>query len=195
MAKSVSDQHILDAALKTIVEHGYSGATTRQIAENAGINEVTLFRRFGNKKNILLAAVECQVEGFASEGIQYTGDLEADLTRILTAHGKFSKSKGKLFPMLMAELHRQPELAEVLQKPYTAITKVLEVIQRYQDEDSLVQEDPLHTLASLLGPLVLIEMMVDFHGPSITAPLNIQHQVKTFLQGHSIQLTEPEPTI
>ena len=46
----ISDKQILDAALDVMAERGYTGATTRQMAAAAGINEVTLFRRFGSKK-------------------------------------------------------------------------------------------------------------------------------------------------
>ena len=40
---------LLDAALLVIGERGVKGATTRLIAERAGVNEVTLFRKFGTK--------------------------------------------------------------------------------------------------------------------------------------------------
>jgi AcrR family transcriptional regulator len=40
---------ILDAAKKVYAQHGFRGATTRLIAIEAGVNEVTLFRVFGSK--------------------------------------------------------------------------------------------------------------------------------------------------
>src|SRR5437764_5661711 len=40
---------ILDAAKKVYAQHGFRGATTRLIAIEAGVNEVTLFRTFGSK--------------------------------------------------------------------------------------------------------------------------------------------------
>lgn len=43
---------IRDAALKLFAEHGYKGATTRSIADEAGFNELTLFRKFKNKENL-----------------------------------------------------------------------------------------------------------------------------------------------
>jgi AcrR family transcriptional regulator len=39
-------------------EAGYHGTTTRRIAEEAGLNEVTLFRQFGNKDALLREAIE-----------------------------------------------------------------------------------------------------------------------------------------
>jgi AcrR family transcriptional regulator len=52
-----TDERILDAALRVFEEVGLRGATTRRIAEEAGVNEVTLFRRFGTKETLLLEAM------------------------------------------------------------------------------------------------------------------------------------------
>ncbi len=49
---------ILDAAITLFTELGYSATTTRKIAEAAGINEVTLFRKFGTKENLFFKALE-----------------------------------------------------------------------------------------------------------------------------------------
>lgn len=187
MAKPVTDQQILDAALQTIIEHGYSGATTRQIAEAAGVNEVTLFRRFGSKKNILLASVETQAQQFAEEGVRYTGDLVADLTRIVSSHRRFAENRGKLFPMIMAELPRQPELAEVLEKPFANMLQIIEIIERYQHAGELVDEDPAHLLASLLGPMILTEMFLEVHKTDIITPIDIETHIRSFLEGRRVK--------
>lgn len=49
---------IMDATMTLIIEKGYSGATTKKIARFAGVNESTIFRRFGEKKEIVTAAME-----------------------------------------------------------------------------------------------------------------------------------------
>jgi len=61
-------EKIIRAALKVFSEEGYKGATTRNIASRAGVNESTLFRIFGtkdalyrhilSKNNILLTIIE-----------------------------------------------------------------------------------------------------------------------------------------
>ncbi len=51
-------QHrILEAAARVFAEGGFRGATTRRIAQEAGVNEITLFRHFGSKERLLLAAI------------------------------------------------------------------------------------------------------------------------------------------
>jgi AcrR family transcriptional regulator len=57
-ATPMSTQHrILDAAMRVFEQAGFRGATTRRIAEEARVNEVTLFRHFGTKDELLLAAL------------------------------------------------------------------------------------------------------------------------------------------
>lgn len=45
-------ERILAAAFELISNRGYQGATTRDIAQRAGVAEVTIFRHFTNKENL-----------------------------------------------------------------------------------------------------------------------------------------------
>lgn len=51
-------ERIIQAAAQMFIQHGYEGATTRLIAVAAQVNEVTIFRQFGNKENLFMEAVE-----------------------------------------------------------------------------------------------------------------------------------------
>src|ERR1051325_9879620 len=46
---------ILGAAARVYAKYGFRGATTRLIATEAGVNEVTRFRTFGSKAQLLQA--------------------------------------------------------------------------------------------------------------------------------------------
>ncbi|MEO7191834.1 MAG: helix-turn-helix domain-containing protein [Vicinamibacterales bacterium] len=48
---------LLEAALKVFAEAGMRGATTRKIAQAADVNEVTLFRHFRSKDELIEAAL------------------------------------------------------------------------------------------------------------------------------------------
>lgn len=59
MASQLSTrQRLIRSALRLFVSNGISGTTTREIAESAGVNEVTLFRHFGSKHGLLLGVLE-----------------------------------------------------------------------------------------------------------------------------------------
>ena len=51
-------EEILDAALTEFADHGFEGASTDTIARAAGISQPYLFRLFGTKKGLFLAAEE-----------------------------------------------------------------------------------------------------------------------------------------
>ena len=56
--KPSSRERIVGSALALFSEQGITAATTKQIAEKAGVNEVTLFRQFGSKQGLLLSVLQ-----------------------------------------------------------------------------------------------------------------------------------------
>src|SRR5690242_19572926 len=64
---------ILAAAARVYSQYGFRGATTRLIATEAGVNEVTLFRTFGSKADLLQAMLATQVTANSAPTI--AGDL------------------------------------------------------------------------------------------------------------------------
>jgi AcrR family transcriptional regulator len=58
-------EHILEAAIETFAKHGFSGATTREIARVSGVSEAMLFKHFATKDELykaILDAKACQGE-------------------------------------------------------------------------------------------------------------------------------------
>lgn len=51
-------QRLIDAALELFTSLGVTETTTKAVAELAQVNEVTLFRQFGNKQGLMLAVME-----------------------------------------------------------------------------------------------------------------------------------------
>ena len=73
---------ILGAAATVYAQYGFRGATTRLIAAEAGVNEVTLFRTFGSKAQLLQAMLHSQVESQEVPLLpQEPVDPHAELTR------------------------------------------------------------------------------------------------------------------
>lgn len=183
MPPTITDQKILEAALAVIAERGYAGATTKEIAAAAGINEVTLFRRFDSKRNLLAAAVEQEAENFSAAGIEYTGDLEADLLRIVRFYYGLMTQRGRVVLMLMSEVPRQPELVEIMQTPFGLMRKVSDLIARYQRDGVLVPEPPTQTFLALLGPLFLGGILGYLDPQTSLESIDPAQQVAHFLQG------------
>src|SRR3954464_13030118 len=113
MRVMVSRERILEAAGRVYAKHGFRGATTRLIAAEAGVNEVTLFRTFGSKGALLEAVLE--QNDFCSE-VSQLPDPPIDPEEKLTGGGGEHMERIKdLRPMLIqaiSELDERPEVAE-----------------------------------------------------------------------------------
>ncbi len=90
---------ILDAARELFYEHGYYATSTRVIARDAGVNEVTLFRHFGNKEELLKAIIQVdygEIDTFKDFIFpeEESQNIREDLTLMLqTLHDQVSKNR------------------------------------------------------------------------------------------------------
>jgi AcrR family transcriptional regulator len=107
-------QKIMDAALKVFGRDGISGATTREIARVGKVNEVTLFRYFKNKNELLQQAVLCSAtryeQVFAEASLKSPEDLRRTVRSYAEAYAtKLSENEG-LVRTFMGELNRHLKL-------------------------------------------------------------------------------------
>ena len=109
-------QRIISAALQLFGQLGYSQATTRAIADAAGVNEVTLFRHFGNKKTLLFACMQdFNKTGFALNfEEELTGDYACDLLRMATRQLADTRAKPDILRVMLCDSRNVPELREAL---------------------------------------------------------------------------------
>jgi AcrR family transcriptional regulator len=63
-------RQLVEAAITTLKEDGYAGASARAIAERAGSNQGLIFYHFGSVANLLLAALDA----VSSERLAHYGD-------------------------------------------------------------------------------------------------------------------------
>ena len=52
MPKIIDETKIFNATMNFFMSLGYDRATTKEIADIAGVNEVTLFRKYGSKAGL-----------------------------------------------------------------------------------------------------------------------------------------------
>ena len=57
-ARSAAEEALLDAAERLLVDVGYTGVTTRRLAEEAGVNHGLVHYYFGSIENVLIRTVE-----------------------------------------------------------------------------------------------------------------------------------------
>ena len=109
----ISRERILEAAGRVYAKHGFRGATTRLIANEAGVNEVTLFRTFGSKSALLEAVLmqqkvsqpECELPSEPVDPQRELGDwVQSNIERVRAIRPLLIHSMG--------EIDERPEAAE-----------------------------------------------------------------------------------
>jgi len=100
---------LLEAAARVFARSGLTGATTRAIAEEAGVNEVTLFRLFQTKDRLLAAVVN---DNFGTKGAPNqvalptpSGDLQADLLALARCYEDQLTANWPLVRTMIGEMH------------------------------------------------------------------------------------------
>jgi AcrR family transcriptional regulator len=97
-------------------EAGYARATTRALAAAAGVNEVTLFRHFGNKQNLFAAVIE-QYGGPAvttAMEAQLSGDYRQDLLIIGRKLLELLLERKDALRLMLCEATHFPEVQAVM---------------------------------------------------------------------------------
>lgn len=183
MPKQISDKAVFEATVETLMARGYAGATTKLIAQAAGINEVTLFRKYGNKAQLVAAAVGYNASQL--ELVPYSGDVRHDLLRVVEAYLFSAEKHGSLFPVIMSEMARYPELRDTLDGPFAVVGHIGQLIARYQEEGALFDEPPLTAVGALLGPLIVYRMFTSVPAKHVIPDVDLESHVDRFLAGRN----------
>ena len=183
VAARVSNATVFDAALAVLAQRGYAGATTRSIASAAGVNEVTLFRRYGDKRGLVLAAIHADIGQFAQVGLEPTGDLERDLIRVVEYYSAVYRHRDGLVGTLILEATRDEEVAALIHEPLTALTRLGDLLAHYQRAGQLVDGPTDYAVQALLAPLLMSTVMRRII-PSQAVPPDAPTVVRRFLEGH-----------
>jgi AcrR family transcriptional regulator len=186
MPKVIDETKIFSAAINILMSLGYDGATTKEIADKAGVNEVTLFRKYESKAGLFKKAIEHQLADTPLDKIVYTGDLEGDLLTIVEAYVETNETYGDIIPIILIELPRNPDLQDAIDAPYKNVQGIIKVLQKYQKQGLLKSESPLTALNALLGPIMINQM---FRRANLKMPvpdIDSQSHVDFFLRGRKL---------
>ncbi|MGE7272870.1 TetR/AcrR family transcriptional regulator [Brevibacillus panacihumi] len=121
------------AAIDLMAEKGYKGVSTKEIAAAAGVSEMTLFRNFGSKQNLLEKAVDhyhysIEMTNVFQEKIIW--DLRADLLMISHMYFEIMERNRKLFLIVL----KDDELFEIREKAQKHPRILLDLLTNYFTE-------------------------------------------------------------
>jgi AcrR family transcriptional regulator len=136
---------IIAAGRDVIARKGKRGATTREIADLAGVNEATLFRHFGNKESLMIAVAKASCPDTRLRDIteHLTGPIEQQLITLATAMNQTLESMIDIIRWSMVEVEYENSLfAQEAWRPQTAVHGVIADYMRTQVENSVLQGNP-----------------------------------------------------
>ncbi len=148
-------QEILDAAVRVFSRKGFNGATTKEIAVEAGVAEGTIFRYFKTKKDILLSMVgPFVVQSLADTMQEVSGETdETVLTAIIKNRFDLIKKNQDLVRLLFTEAQFHPELREMFVEK--VVLKASDIMEKFimarMSGGAYKNIDPKITLRILVG--------------------------------------------
>lgn len=144
---------VLQATLEQLFAVGYEGLSVREIAAAAGVAPTTIYRRWGSRPQLVLAALT-ELSAMAIE-VPDTGTLEGDL-RALVRSVAAALSQPGLQPILRSLVTMPDEVAGEYRRGFwadrQARTRV--VVERAVARGELPEgTDPAHVLEALIAPI------------------------------------------
>lgn len=155
---------ILKAAAEVFAASGTVGATTREIARVAGVNEVTLFRHFQNKEQLLGAVVQqvtaLQIEALSRQD-EWTGNLQVDLLHYAWLYNNMLEKHEALVRMFIGEAQRHPEAAlQILREAALPLReKLIEYLSKGIEQGKVRKDVDLLLVIDLFTGMLLSGML------------------------------------
>ncbi len=104
-----ADQAIIEATLDVFAEKGFDGVCVELVAARAGVGKATIYRRWSNKEELLLAAFASLKSPFPEpEGVSVRDDLLA-MVEVMCAD-KADPRKARRYALLLGEGDKYPRL-------------------------------------------------------------------------------------
>jgi AcrR family transcriptional regulator len=147
-------ERILTATREVIGRKGKRGATTREIADVAGVNEATLFRHFGTKEALLIACAQhfCGHTELADLAAGLGGRLDEDLLVIARVmFERFEENRDIIRWSLVEEEYQEDLFSRTAWRPQLALLGVLVDFMRRRVEGGELRGEPQKLAIVFLG--------------------------------------------
>jgi len=150
-----TEKRIIEAAALVFAELGYARATTRKIAAKADVNEVTLFRYFGNKQNLFTAVLNQHAIPPTSANL-FTSNLSGNYPDDMLNIGRFVMhllwERREVMRMMLCEAAHFPELQETLGQAPRRLRDMIAGYLKQQIESGIIKpRDPNMMGQAFLG--------------------------------------------
>ena len=168
---------ILTAALRIFAEKGYNESTTQEIAKEAQVAEITIFRKFKSKQNLFISSIQSIIMdkfnktliGYADQADtrQFLIDILHDRLQMISKN--HSMIRTLLSESLMGNLDATIDLPKIMLQ---AVKKALEI--HFSKQSIPVDTEQLvRVLSGLLVSYIIWTPLVPYHKLSKQEKLNL----------------------
>ncbi len=173
---------ILDAALKVFRCKSYHGATTKEIADAAGVSVGAMFRLFPNKEDLLMALMSRLVDSvaprFFSQSLDTAledylgGNMEEAVRSFIHSRLLLFKEHQHLVSVIHAESAYNPRLKEAMfQRIYTPMRTLIEKFIAVGTARGRFREvDPAGASRLIASSVLFTFLDVWYHDLELTGP-------------------------
>ena len=173
MRQDSTKDKIMDASVKLFAKYGYKGTSTKQIAKEAAVNELTIFRNFESKEGILTEIFACRLSLTDDFLNQYMSHLTYDVVEDLLAVSRLYHSRLQENIDLIMMIVKEFREGRIFDLYVTLPQKFKTVLVTYLEE--LIRQDKLRTRDAELAGITFFTMNFGFFimkstfGDAITA--------------------------
>ena len=142
---SSTDEKIIKATFEILQEEGFAKATTKKIAAKAGVNEVTIFRNFTNKKNLVEATKEYHQQILINKlgeifEFEENDEIEEYLKISFFGILNLSEEDLSILRVAMEEVREDPEKKILISNITDVVLNKLEEFFKIKMEKSIIRE-------------------------------------------------------
>ena len=185
-----TSKKIMHEALKLFSEQGYYPTTTKQIAEEAGVNELTIFRHFGSKSNLFQVTTEHYViDSHVDYILNDTEELSFEDSIMLITERIYNLfiQNTKLYKVQMKLADNEKDFIKL--KLSRKLVSVLEEYFSKLKEEKRIKGEPvimaLTLINSLLGAFT-VELLSDNTMTKITWQELVKEHARQFISLYKI---------
>lgn len=189
MAKDDTKQRIIDSARDCFARHGWLGTSTAEIARNAEVNEVTLFRHFGNKRRLFEEMCRCYINAqldVLSQTVEQNASFEEILTRFAEVYFQTIGSNPDYVRRMLGEMSQHPdEVRQVIIDMMRPMREqFMNILRERQKRGEIRAEVNCEAaMESFIGLLFCNIVKPRFNEPSFTREEYIRFCVELFIRG------------
>ena len=149
---TTTDEKIINATFRILQKEGVEKATTKKIAAEAGVNEITIFRKFKNKKNLIEIVKEHHMQIFVDKienifDFDEDEEIDAYLKNNFNELSALSDEDFSIMKIAMEEVREIPERKLILSRITDVILNKLDEFFKLQIQKGKIREVNTRILA------------------------------------------------